>query len=316
MSALIFGIGVTIACLALALGGLWLVRRKVGHESLKLNHEVAAVMISVLGTLYAVVLGMVVVDALAHREIAQAMESNEANALATILHLVRTLPVPVRKPIMQAELEYCELAIDEEWPTTLSHGTGAEKKTVQAYGKVWSETAGYEPKTSREQNIHASLLTCMTQLSDSRRYRIVTCKQGIPSLLWLVLITGGICTIGFTFFFGAENLKAQMIMTAIVTFMLCLNILLVFFYGRPYSGDLRIEPNNLTHVRNILRTSPVLMKPESQDAIDAKAKQLPDTTDSKAKAELNARAKTESDPAAKPERMPAASPETKPESTH
>ena len=73
-----------------------------------------------------------------------------------------------------------------------------------------------------------------------------------------MLIAGGICTIGFTFYFAAESLLAQMSMTVIVTFMLCLNVLLVYFYGRPYSGDLKINPTSLEHVQYVLSQAPLL----------------------------------------------------------
>jgi Protein of unknown function (DUF4239) len=259
MNAFLLGTAIVVISMVLALAGLKWVRHSIRRETLQLNHEVAAAMISILGTLYAIVLGLVVVDALTHRELAQSMESTEANALASIMHLVRTLPVPVRRPIMQAELDYTEAAITNEWPL-LSIGKAPDKQTLLAFGEIWETTANFEPKTPREQNIHASLLAYMTQMSDARRYRIVTCKHGMPSLLWLVLITGGFCTIGFTYFFGAEKLKAQMVMTAVVTLMLGLNILLVFFYGRPYTGDLQIEPSNLIHARDLLRRAPVLQK--------------------------------------------------------
>lgn len=257
MNAFVLGTVSIAVALAVSIAGLLLIRRRVATDRLRLNHEVAAVMISVLGTLYAIVLGLVVVDALAHREIAEAQESTEANALATIFHLVRTLPVEVRRPIMQASLDYSVSVLEREWKK-LSDGTAPDKETARKFGDLWEQTVAFEPKTNREQNIHASLISSMTQLSDARRFRIVTCKHGLPSLLWLVLISGGICTIGFTYFFGAESLKAQLIMTLIVTFMLSLNILLVYFYGRPYRGDLHIEPLSFMHVRNILERAPVL----------------------------------------------------------
>lgn len=101
----------------------------------------------------------------------------------------------------------------------------------------------------------------------------MACKLGIPSLLWLVLVTGGFCTIGFTYFFGAESLTAQAVMTTIVSFVLCLNVLLVFFYGRPYTGDMHINPDNLTHVRDILRKAPALQKNPPPEILDEMRKE-------------------------------------------
>jgi len=254
MSAFWFGTVATLICLAASAAGLIFVRKRVNLDELKVNHEVGSIMISVLGTLYAIVLGLIVVDSLSHHELAEATESSEANAIGTIMHLASILPEDQRKPIMETAIRYCDLAIDKEWPS-MERGFAPEPETKKAYGNLWKMTAGFDPKTAREQNIHQGFITAMQQLSDARRYRVVNCTQGIPWLLWMILICGGMSTIGFTYFFGAEKLSSQILMTSIVTFMLCLNVLLVGFYSRPYRGDLHIEPNSLIHIRESLRQS-------------------------------------------------------------
>jgi hypothetical protein len=252
MNAFSLGTIVILICLGASAAGLVLVRRHVNLSELKVNHEVGSIMISVLGTLYAIVLGLIVVDSLAHHELAEATESSEANAIGTVMHLACVLPDEQKKPILNAAVKYCDLAVDKEWPS-MEKGIAPEPETKKAYYDLWTITAGYEPKTAKEQNIHQGFIAAMQQLSDSRRYRVVNCTQGIPLLLWMILICGGVSTIGFTYFFGAEKLSSQILMTSIVTFMLCLNVLLVGFYSRPYRGDLHIEPNSLIHVRESLR---------------------------------------------------------------
>ena len=251
----------TCGSLALVIGGLLLVRRNVSIEDLKSNHEVASVMVAVLGTLYAIVLGLIVVDAIARRELAQQMEANEGSALATVYHLARSLTVASRKPILRAELDYLKLATTREWDA-LEKGVVPEPETQKAYFALWQAACGYEPKTGREQNIHASILSSMDKFGEARRYRNVRCKHEMPSLLWVILIGGGICTTGFTYFFGTKSVKAQVMMTSVVTIMLCMNILLVLVYRKPYAGDMRIEPSTTLHVRERLTQDPLLQKEE------------------------------------------------------
>jgi hypothetical protein len=62
----------------------------------------------------------------------------------------------------------------------------------------------------------------------------------------------------FTYFFLADSYKVQVAMTLIVALMLSLNVMLVFFYGRPYVGDSRIKPKALIHLRELLKTAPIL----------------------------------------------------------
>jgi hypothetical protein len=264
MQAFLLGSFITVTCVLASVGGMTLVRRFVKPDALKIDHDVTSALIAILGTLYAIVLGLVVVDALSHREQAELMESTEANALATVMHLCRTMPVAKRRPIMQAELDYCEAAVAREWDL-LDKGTPPDSVTVKAFSELWQKAAGYEPTTNRETNLHNFLLSAMTDFSNARRYRIVTCRHGLPSLLWLILIVGGICTIIFTYFFSAARGRTQAVMTSIVALMLCLNVLLVYFYSTPYKGDLRIEPSALIHIRDLLRNAPVLQKKAAAD---------------------------------------------------
>jgi uncharacterized membrane protein len=42
--------------------------------------------------------------------------------------------------------------------------------------------------------------------------RLVAAEEGLPGVLWVVLIFGGIAVVGFTYLFGLENTWAQRLM--------------------------------------------------------------------------------------------------------
>lgn len=50
-----------------------------------------------------------------------------------------------------------------------------------------------------------------------RRQRIMDSSNGIVPILWVVLIIGALSIISFTFLFGAENIKAQIVMGVLVS---------------------------------------------------------------------------------------------------
>jgi hypothetical protein len=52
------------------------------------------------------------------------------------------------------------------------------------------------------------------KLTQARRIRLHLSTGIVPGLLWLVLYSGAVLTVGFTFFFGTKNLPAQVMMTA------------------------------------------------------------------------------------------------------
>jgi ABC-type branched-subunit amino acid transport system permease subunit len=79
-------------------------------------------------------------------------------------------------------------------------------------------------------------------MSDARRLRIEALHNGLPFALWWVLVAGGLATVVFTYFFGVKNIKLQVVMTAIVTLVICLNIFLLYSYDDPFSGDVMVHP--------------------------------------------------------------------------
>ena len=68
----------------LSVGGMLVVRRRVPYETLASYHEVAGYLLSIIGTLYAVLLGFVVVDAMTKVQEARITVEQEANAVANV----------------------------------------------------------------------------------------------------------------------------------------------------------------------------------------------------------------------------------------
>ena len=64
--------------------------------------------------------------------------------------------------------------------------------------------------------------------------------MGLHPSLWFVLLLGGIITVVFTFFFGSQNLYAQLTMTTLLAVLIVLIIFTILIMDFPYSGDLSI----------------------------------------------------------------------------
>jgi hypothetical protein len=60
-----------------------------------------------------------------------------------------------------------------------------------------------------------------------------------------VIILGGIVTVGLTYVFVFDDLRIQIAPTAMVALLIALNIFLVVMFGYPFSGDLKVSPENL-----------------------------------------------------------------------
>ena len=82
----------------------------------------------------------------------------------------------------------------------------------------------------------AEVLYQLDQLTQARRARIVLASGIVPGVVWVVLFFGAVVTIGFTLFFGTENVRAQALMTGALASLIFSGLLIIIAIDRPFSG--------------------------------------------------------------------------------
>jgi len=168
------------------------------------------------------------------------MAENEANSLGDVYTLSYGLTDPTREQIHRAIMEYAHDVMDNEWPTMT---TGYESPAAwRRIDELWKLVGGYEPGGSREQALQQQLLSSMNDLADARRMRLLAARDGVPGLIWAVLIGGSAVTVLFTYFFGLKNFKAQLAMTALYVASIGFVLFLVAAIDYPFSGVVSIKP--------------------------------------------------------------------------
>jgi hypothetical protein len=216
------------------------VRRRVSLATLHSLHQVAGSMMAVVGTMYSVLLGFVIVDSMHHMQDVRAIVALEASGLANIFLCSEGLPVEKKTAIRTLCHQYAYDVIYDEW-NCLRAGLYSQK-TFHDEFRLWKEITTYESKTVREQQLQEQLLQEICSMTQNHRARVVSAAHGVAPIMWLVLSIGGIFTIGFTYFFGVANLKIQVLMTTMLTVTLSLNLYLVYVFGNPMAKDFGILP--------------------------------------------------------------------------
>lgn len=234
------GLILTAVVVSAAVGGLIVVKRALHVDELREHNDVTDPMSQVVGMMFAVLLGFMVSDAMQRFEGARATVQQEAASLADVFQLAHGLPDPQKTMIHTLCSDYANLVVSEEWPLLARRKTS--KLTWWTYDRLWQTCTGLQPKNQAESNIQQSILQAITNLGDNRRLRIEALHNGLSPVLWGILIVGGITTILFTYFFGLHNFRMQIIMTAIVSLVICLNIFLLACFDDPFSGDVMVLP--------------------------------------------------------------------------
>ncbi len=238
--AWVFGIAVVGGAVLFASLGVLLVRNQFKNGRMRDHHEVAGYLLSIVGTLYSVLLGLIVVDTQAKYQEAKQMTQQEADSCLDLFHLSYTVPQPVRKELHSHLREYMRIVEQNEWKSVTEDG-GFNDMAKGEFRNIWWTICDYEPQTGKEENAYQNILDEMDSLSDGRRFRLQKARTGIPGIMWGVLIAGGCLTLLFTYLFEVEDAKAQVFMTALVALSLSLNVLLVALFSNPYKGYMQIS---------------------------------------------------------------------------
>ncbi|MBN9396709.1 MAG: DUF4239 domain-containing protein [Candidatus Melainabacteria bacterium] len=224
--------------------GMFLVRKNISRSTLESGHEVAGYLLAVIGSLYAILLGLIVVSAQSRLDHASQMCITEANALSDIYHFAHPFDQPARHRIHEAIYNYARVAQKQDWSKVVDKTE--EEATTPYYRELWGAIVEYEPQKQSQQACYSSMLSTMQQLSDARRFRMISSRAGLSSVLWMILIVGGVLIVGFTYFFFVENILSQTLMTVFVVFFLSLNIFLIYLDQNPYRPELGIKATNFS----------------------------------------------------------------------
>jgi len=252
MSTELTGVLIIGVSVLLSVGGLLWVRRTVSLAFLKTHHEVGGFFIGLLGVIYAILLGFVVLVVWEEFEDAKNTVAREANQLGDIFQMSRGFPTPIQQRVRQAIQTYAQLVIDDEWRTMLQGM--ASPRVHEAMNSLWHAYMDIEPNTARENALYSQTLDRLNALSENRRLRLHASHDAVPTLMWGLLWAGGIITVLFTYFFGVQNLRSQVLMTAALTTLIAFVLFLIAAIDHPFAGEIRVTPEPFMQILESMQT--------------------------------------------------------------
>src|SRR5215210_1318476 len=243
----VFGVLVLIgACLA-ALAGLELVQRLVPAEKRQEHNDVAGFLYAVIGVVYAVLLALLVIAVWEQYQKANETVESEANGVAEVAWLAHRLPEPERHVLQEDARSYAQEVVDTEWPLMEQGLEGGVQSLPEGWDLI-DDMRGtlqdFEPSTAAEQELYAEGLDRISRFGDARRMRMVAAQEGIPGVLWVVLVFGGVVAVGFTYLFGLRNSWAHRLMVMSLTAVIALVLFTSVAMEHPFSVGASIEPES------------------------------------------------------------------------
>ena len=157
------------------------------------------------------------------------------------------LPPPEGRRVQELVSSYDRVVIEEEWPLMAQGRSSPEAwatlDELRATILELQPPSGNARQAGYDQMRYDELLQQLHDLGNARRERLLAAEQGLPPILWVVLILGGVITVGFTYLFGLQNTLVHLLMVAALAMIISMSLFTVAALDFPFRGDIRIHPS-------------------------------------------------------------------------
>jgi hypothetical protein len=236
---------ISIIPTAIALSAQILIRRWVGAEKLAKNNEIAGFKFATVGVIYAVLLAFSVIVVWEKFNDAENAVAEEAGATAALLHYVEGNE-PAAQAVRMAIINYLKTTIDKEWPE-MAHESNSHAVT-HALDGIYSAALALNQSSTRDTADMSEVFRQIDNVTAARRIRLHLATGLVPDVIWIALFAGALLTVGFTLFFGSENLLAQISMTGVLSLLVTLGLVVIISLDHPFTGPVYIHSDALARV--------------------------------------------------------------------
>jgi hypothetical protein len=235
---------IVVASLALSLLGLVAVRRTVPSQRLAEHTDVAGYVYAVLGVIYAVILAFVVIAAWEEYREAERATADEAAAVLNLARMTDAWPGEDRANMGTALVAYARQVVDVEWPA-MAEGDLAPATDTLTVNRIWHALNEANEAAANRSASYEAAIAQLDLLGTARGQRVLLAQEGLPESMTFILIVGGIVTIAFSYLFVIDDGPLHALMTASLTLLVALLLLLQHQLSAPFQGNTAIEPTGM-----------------------------------------------------------------------
>ncbi len=242
---------IVLLATASAVGLAALVRRRWGERrSIRGTDDVEGIYVVVIGTLYGILVAFMIFVVWTDYSDAQRLVDREADALGDVYRLAGGLPQPYRDQVRGLSVEYARAVADSEWANMARGQTDPRVSDIVA--RMWQAFNALGPEEAADDVLRDHLLTSFAELTDLRRSRLLESETELPTVLYVVLIIGGILTVGFAIVFNTEHFESHAIKAGALAALVSLMLVTVWSLDHPFRGSVRIPPDAFDRVLSIV----------------------------------------------------------------
>ena len=241
METVFWGIGSVGVSVGLALAGFLVARRLVSFDLREAQNSNTAVMFGALYVMYGLIVGFSAYFVSYQYDTAQKTAQGEAASVEEIHRLAEGFPEAKRGEVQDLAESYARLVVAEGWPEMREGRTSARAGATA--DELRRSVLAFESRTETEGALYSQILTLVAELDEGRALRLLEVKEGIPSILWVVLLVGGVVTVGFTYLLGVQTEGLHIVMILAYTLVLALILYAIRALDYPFDGLAQVGPD-------------------------------------------------------------------------
>lgn len=225
---------VVASMIALAVGAHLGLRHTARSYDFAQNNSTVGTVLSVVGIVYAVVLGFVVVIVWQSYYRSEQTMFDEVNAVADMYRNAPMLGEPLASRVRADLRGYVQLQLDEELPA-MEHGRAGilterqSARLVDDMVRTFASDRGANAARERELNL-------LQRVLDARRESLYVNAGEVPRPLWFTLVTGSALVLGMTFLLGGTDQRVHLTLTAAGAAMIGIMFVLILYLDAPFRG--------------------------------------------------------------------------------
>jgi len=231
---------ILLAALMLSIGGLALVYRFVPVPLLQAHYGATGAIYAALYVMFGISLGFALYLVWQQYEAARLTVEAEAAALQRIYWMAENFPDPQRSNVQELAVSYARGEVHEEWPL-MGKGRVSPQAEQRAH-QLARAVRELSPNTAVQSELYADALGRMDIMRENRALRTTEVRDGIPSVVWVVMVSGAVIAVGYTYLFAMRSFKLHTVATGDLTVVVVLLLFTVAVLYHAFDGDVRVGP--------------------------------------------------------------------------
>ena len=235
-----YGVAFLIVVLTTCIAGIGslLVFRTMRLDARRRQHEVGNPVFLQVGVMFAVLLAFVFSEVWGEYNTAAQAINGECAALHSAAMLAEALPQKAGQPVARAILSYAQTVVRTEWPM-MEHRRRSPEASAH-FNDIINAASRVNVGGPTGANNQSQIVALVIQAHMQRETRIFQMNQGLPHIMWAVLILIAGVLIGSVLFAGVESPAGHVVFAGGFTGCTVMVLVLVRMLDYPFEGALAL----------------------------------------------------------------------------